>query len=131
MCMSDPVADLLTRVRNAQSAGKVEVSMPSSRVKYALAKLLHAEGYVGEVKVDDNQGKPLLSINLKYFQGKPVIESINRVSTPGLRVYKGCNELPKIQGGLGIAIISTSKGLMTDRASRAAGQGGEVVATVY
>jgi small subunit ribosomal protein S8 len=129
--MSDPVADLLTRVRNAQSAGKVEVSMPSSRVKYALAKLLHAEGYVGEVKVDDNQGKPLLSINLKYFQGKPVIESINRVSTPGLRVYKGCNELPKIQGGLGIAIISTSKGLMTDRASRAAGQGGEVVATVY
>jgi small subunit ribosomal protein S8 len=129
--MSDPIADLLTRVRNAQAAGKVEVSMPSSRMKQALANLLRDEGYVSEVRVDENKGRPSLAIGLKYFQGQPVIESIKRVSTPGLRVYKGCNELPKVQGGLGIAIISTSKGLMTDRASRAAGQGGEVVATVY
>jgi small subunit ribosomal protein S8 len=131
MCMSDPIADLLTRVRNAQAAGKVEVSMPSSRMKQALANLLRDEGYVSEVRVDENKGRPSLAIGLKYFQGQPVIESIKRVSTPGLRVYKGCNELPKVQGGLGIAIISTSKGLMTDRASRAAGQGGEVIATVY
>jgi small subunit ribosomal protein S8 len=129
--MSDPIADLLTRVRNAQAAGKVEVSMPSSRMKQALANLLRDEGYVSEVRVDENKGRPSLAIGLKYFQGQPVIESIKRVSTPGLRVYKGCNELPKVQGGLGIAIISTSKGLMTDRASRAAGQGGEVIATVY
>jgi small subunit ribosomal protein S8 len=100
-------------------------------MKQALANLLRDEGYVSEVRVDENKGRPSLAIGLKYFQGQPVIESIKRVSTPGLRVYKGCNELPKVQGGLGIAIISTSKGLMTDRASRAAGQGGEVIATVY
>lgn len=131
MCMSDPVADLLTRIRNAQAAGKRDVSMPSSRMKLALANLLQEEGYVGGVKVDGNDKKPQLAIELKYFQGRPVIESIKRVSAPGLRVYKGCNDLPKVQGGLGIAIISTSKGLMTDRTARSSGQGGEVIAAVY
>jgi small subunit ribosomal protein S8 len=129
--MSDPVADLLTRVRNGQSAGKREVCMPSSRLKLALADLLKQEGYVSDTRIDDNGGKPQLAIGLKYFQGRPVIESVKRVSSPGLRIYKGRDDLPKVQGGLGIAIISTSKGLMTDRAARAAGQGGEVIATVY
>lgn len=131
MSMSDPVADLLTRIRNGQSAGKREVSMPASRMKLALVNLLKEEGYVGEYRVVENDKKPQLSVDLKYFQGQPVIESIKRVSAPGLRVYKGYDDLPKVQGGLGIAIISTSKGLMTDRAARAAGQGGEVIATVY
>lgn len=131
MSMSDPIADLLTRIRNAQAAGKLEVCMPSSHMKLALATLLKDEGYVSEAKVEDQQGKPQLAIGLKYFQGRPVIESIKRISAPGLRVYKGYNDLPKVQDGLGIAVISTSKGLMTDRAARAAGHGGEVIATVY
>jgi small subunit ribosomal protein S8 len=129
--MSDPIADLLTRIRNGQAAGKREVSLPSSKLKLALANLLREEGYVGEVQVGGDQVKPQLTIGLKYFQGRPVIESITRVSRPGLRVYKGCTELPKIQNGLGIAIVSTSQGLMTDRAARGIGQGGEIIATVY
>jgi small subunit ribosomal protein S8 len=130
--MSDPIADLLTRIRNGQTVGKKEVCLPSSKLKLAVANLLREEGYVGEVRVDGSDGKkPQLIIGLKYFQGRPVIESIKRVSSPGLRVYKGRNDLPKVQGGLGIAIVSTSRGLMTDRAARAAGQGGEIIATVY
>lgn len=131
MSMSDPIADLLTRIRNGQAAGKKEIYLPSSKLKVALASLLRDEGYVGEVKVEGDDRKPQLTIGLKYFQGQPVIESIKRISSPGLRVYKGHKNLPKVQGGLGIAIVSTSRGLMTDRAARAAGQGGEIIAAVY
>jgi small subunit ribosomal protein S8 len=131
MSMSDPIADLLTRVRNGQAAGKKEVRMPSSKLKVAVANLLEAEGFVAGVQVDTVDGKPWLSVGLKYFQGKPVIESIERVSRPGLRVYQGKRDLPSVRGGLGIAIVSTSRGLMTDRAARAAGQGGEILATVF
>jgi small subunit ribosomal protein S8 len=131
MSMSDPIADLLTRIRNGQLAGKKEVCMPSSKLKLALANLLKDEGYVGEVSVNSGAGKPQLSIALKYFQGQPVVSAIKRVSTPGLRIYKGRSDLPKVQGGLGVAIVSTSSGLMTDRTARAAGQGGEIIATVY
>lgn len=130
MSMSDPIADLLTRIRNGQAAGKREVRMPASKLKLAVASLLKDEGYINGAKVEDEAGKPQLIVELKYFQGKPVIESLQRVSRPGLRVYKGAKELPSVQNGLGIAIVSTSKGLMTDRAARAAGQGGEVLATV-
>jgi len=130
--MSDPIADLLTRIRNGQGAGKKDVCMPASKLKLAVANLLREEGYVGEVRIDGEAGKkPQLIINLKYFQGRPVIESIKRVSSPGLRVYKGRNDLARVQGGLGIAIVSTSRGLMSDRMARAAGQGGEILATVY
>lgn len=131
MNMSDPIADFLTRIRNGQAVGKQKICLPSSKMKMALAVLLKNEGYINEVKEELENGKPLLTIELKYFQGQPVIESIKRISKPGLRIYKGYNALPKIQGGLGIAIISTSKGLITDRAARAMGQGGEVIATVY
>jgi small subunit ribosomal protein S8 len=131
MSMSDPIADMLTRIRNGQAAGKREVSLPSSKLKVAIASLLRDEGYLSEVKVEVGGGKSVLTVGLKYFQGRPVIESIRRVSSPGLRVYKRRNELPKVQGGLGIAIVSTSRGLMTDRAARAVGQGGEILATVY
>jgi small subunit ribosomal protein S8 len=131
MSMSDPIADMLTRIRNGQAAGKKEVRMPSSKQKLAIANLLKEEGYVAEVAVDAAQSKPQLTIGLRYFQGKPVIESLQRVSRPGLRVYKGRKELPDVLGGLGIAIVSTSRGLMTDRAARAAGEGGEIIATVY
>jgi len=130
MSMSDPIADLLTRIRNGQAAGKREIHMPSSKLKVAVANLLKDEGYIADVKVDEKEAKPQLSVELKYFQGKPVIESLQRVSRPGLRVYKGKKELPSVQNGLGIAIVSTSQGLMTDRAARAAGQGGEILATV-
>ena len=130
MSMSDPIADMLTRIRNGQQVGKTSVVMPSSRQKVAIAQLLQDEGYVSGFSVSEEGGKNLLSVDLKYFQGKPVIEEIQRVSRPGLRIYKGTKELPKVRGGLGIAIVSTSKGLMTDRAARAAGQGGEVVAYV-
>jgi len=132
MSMSDPIADLLTRIRNGQGAGKKEICMPASKLKLAVANLLKEEGYVGEVRVEGSDGKkPQLTIGLKYFQGRPVIDSIKRVSAPGLRIYKGRNDLPRVQDGLGIAIVSTSRGLMTDRAARAAGQGGEIIATVY
>ena len=130
MSMSDPIADMLTRIRNGQQVGKVSVAMPSSKQKAAVAQLLLDEGYISAFNVVDEAGKPVLSIDLKYFQGKPVVEMIQRVSRPGLRIYKGSKELPKVRGGLGIAIISTSKGLMTDRAARAAGHGGEVLAYV-
>jgi small subunit ribosomal protein S8 len=127
--MQDPIADLLTRIRNGQAVGKVAVSMPSSKQKLAIANLLKEEGYVASVNVTGDV-KKVLEIELKYFQGKPVVEMIKRVSRPGLRIYKSCTELPKIQNGLGIAVISTSKGLMTDRAARKMGIGGEVICYV-
>lgn len=130
MSMSDPIADMLTRIRNGQAAKKTLVELPSSKQKLAIAGLLKEEGYVKEVSVKNEGVMPILSIELKYFQGSPLIEEIKRVSRPGLRVYKGHNDLPKVRGGLGVAIISTSKGVMTDRAARTAGQGGEVIAFV-
>jgi small subunit ribosomal protein S8 len=131
MSMSDPIADMLTRIRNAQSAAKKTVSMPFSTKKLALAKVLEEEGYVGgSIKIEDAKNKPTLEITLKYFQGKSVIEMIDRVSKPGLRIYKSKDELPKVKSGLGIAIISTSHGLMTDRAARSSGHGGEVLCYV-
>lgn len=130
MSMSDPIADMLTRIRNGQSANKVAVRMPSSKMKQAVAKVLQQEGYISSFSVDSEEGKPTMVVELKYFQGKPVIESLQRVSRPGLRVYKGKDELPKVRGGLGVAIISTSQGVMSDRAARSAGQGGEVIAFV-
>ena len=130
MSMSDPIADMLTRIRNGQTARKVAVSMPSSKQKRAIAQVLKDEGYVSDFSVSAEDRKPILVINLKYFEGDPVIEKIQRVSRPGLRVYKGKDELPTVRAGLGIAIISTSAGVMTERAARAAGQGGEVIAYV-
>ena len=130
MSMSDPIADMLTRLRNGQQVGKASVTMPSSKLKIAIATLLEQEGYIKGFSVSDDSVKPALNIDLKYFQGKPVIDMIQRVSRPGLRIYKGSDELPKVRGGLGVAIISTSKGLMTDRAARSAGHGGEVLAYV-
>jgi small subunit ribosomal protein S8 len=128
--MQDTVADMLTRVRNAQMAKKATVSMPQSKLKQAVANVLHAEGYLSGVEVGEQEGKPTLTLTLKYFEGKPVIESIKRVSRPGLRQYRGKDELPRVKQGLGIAIVSTNKGIMTDRAARAAGVGGEVIALV-
>ena len=130
MSMPDPIADMLTRIRNALSAGKESVTMPFSKQKQAIADLLEAEGYINGSSKDDNNGKPLLTIELKYYNGNAVIGKIKRVSRPGLRIYKGKNELPKVMAGLGIAIISTSTGLMTDRAARKAGCGGEVLCYV-
>jgi len=127
MSMQDPIADMLTRIRNGQSAGKVRVTMPVSKQKVAIAELLKQEGYVRDVLMEEVDGKKLLTVVLKYYEGRPVIERIDRVSRPGLRVYKGKNELPKVLDGLGVAVISTSRGLMTDRAARAAGHGGEVI----
>ena len=131
MSMQDPVADMLTRIRNAQMAGKAEVAMPASKLKSAVANVLQEEGYVSGFRNEDVDGKPNLLIDLKYYQGKPVILEIDRVSRPGLRAYAGKDELPKVRGGLGVAIVSTSKGVMTDRAARAAGVGGEVLCTVF
>ena len=130
MSMNDPIADMLTRIRNALSAGKVAVDMPSSKQKIAIADLLKAEGFINDYAVNDVEGKSTLTVDLKYYQGKPVIETINRVSRPGLRVYKSKDDLPSVMGGLGVAIVSTSKGLMTDKAARQAGYGGEVVCYV-
>jgi len=130
MSMSDPIADMLTRIRNGQAVGKATVTMPSTKVKTAIATVLKDEGYISDFSISDADGKPELKVELKYFQGKPVMEMIKRVSRPGLRIYKGRDELPKVRGGLGIAIISTSKGVMTERAARAAGHGGEVIAYV-
>ena len=129
MSMQDPIADMLTRIRNGQAANKVAISMPSSKLKVAIANVLADEGYIESVKVLDGV-KPELEITLKYFQGKPVVESIQRVSRPGLRIYKRKDELPKVMGGLGIAVVSTSKGVMTDRAARQAGLGGEIICYV-
>jgi len=130
MSMTDPIADMLTRIRNAQSAQKADVTMPASNVKTAIAKLLLEEGYINGYSKREDDGKQVLVIDLKYYEGKAVIAHIERRSSPGLRVYKGKDELPKVQGGLGIAIISTSQGLMTDRAARAAGHGGEILCYV-
>lgn len=129
MSMQDTVADMLTRIRNAQQANKSAVSMPASKLKLAIAKLLLDEGYIASAEVDGDK-KPQLNLGLKYYEGKPVIEEIKRVSRPGLRIYKGAAELPKVKQGLGILIVSTNKGIMTDRAARAAGVGGEVIAVV-
>lgn len=130
MSMTDPIADMLTRIRNGQAAGKIDVTIPSSKLKESIAKLLKDEGYINDYAVQEIDGKPTLKVALKYYAGKPVIETIQRVSRPGLRVYKGKQKLPKVIGGLGIAIVSTSHGLMTDRAARAAGYGGEVLCFV-
>ncbi len=130
MSMSDPIADMLTRIRNAQMAEKITVSMPSSKLKVALAKVLQDEGYVDGYKVVTDNGKSTLEIGLKYYADRPVIEKIQRVSRPGLRVYKGSDDIPKVMNGLGVAIVSTSKGLMTDRKARANGIGGEVLCIV-
>ncbi len=129
MSMQDPIADMFTRIRNGQQASKVSVTMPSSKVRVAIAKLLQAEGYVEGFTVTDD-AKPTLEVSLKYFEGKKVIDTIERVSRPGLRIYKKKDELPKVLGGLGIAIVSTSKGVMTDRAARKAGMGGEIIGYV-
>lgn len=129
MSMQDPLSDMMTRLRNGQMAKKTSVAMPSSKMKVAIAKVLQSEGYIKSFVVEGEQ-KPVLTIELKYFEGKPVIEFIKRVSRPGLRIYKPGNQLPKIMGGLGVAIVSTDKGVMTDRAARAAGVGGEVLCYV-
>lgn len=131
MSMSDPIADFLTRIRNAQMAAKPNVGMPSSKIKVALSQLLQDEGYIAAYAVDANEGKPLLNVELKYFQGKPVIEEIKRVSRPGLRSYKASDNLPNNRAGLGISIMSTNKGLMTEKQASAAGIGGEVLCTVF
>lgn len=128
--MTDPIADLLTRIRNGQSANKVEVSMPSSKLKCAVAGVLKDEGYITDFSTADEDGKPVLTVSLKYHNGTPVIEMIKRSSRPGLRLYKGKDEIPSIQNGLGVAIVSTSKGVMSDRQARAAGEGGEILCVV-
>ena len=130
MSMSDPIADMLTRIRNAQAVDKASVVMPSSKLKVAIAKVLKDEGYVEDYAVTETGGKAELKIVLKYYSGRPVIERLERVSKPGLRVYKGRNEIPQVMNGLGVAIISTPKGLMTDRKARATGLGGEVICYV-
>lgn len=129
MSMQDPVADMFTRIRNGQAANKVAVKMPASKMKLSIAKVLKDEGYIGDFAVSGDV-KPELEVTLKYFQGKSVIETIDRVSRPGLRIYKKSGELPKVMGGLGVAIVSTSKGLMTDRAARKVGIGGEIIGYV-
>ena len=130
MSMTDPIADMFTRIRNAQAMGKPMVSMPASKLRQALADLLKAEGYVLDSRRSEEAGKAQLEIRLKYFEGKPAIERIERVSRPGLRVYRGKGELPKVLNGLGISIVSTSSGLMTDAQARAKGLGGEVIGRV-
>ncbi len=130
MSFSDPIADMLTRIRNAQMVSKAVVSMPLSKEKKAIAEVLLDEGYITSAEVDDSGEFPALTIGLKYYEGKPVIDEIQRVSRPGLRIYKGKGELPVVKGGLGIAIISTSQGVMTAKNAAAKGQGGEVICTV-
>ena len=130
MSMSDPIADMLTRIRNAQMAEKVTVAMPSSKVKVAIATVLKDEGYIDEFRVREEAGKATLEMSLKYYAGRPVIERIERVSKPGLRIYKGVNDIPRVMNGLGIAIVSTPKGVMTDRKARASKMGGEVLCVV-
>ncbi|MBU3071559.1 30S ribosomal protein S8 [Aestuariicella sp. G3-2] len=130
MSMQDPLADMLTRIRNAQQVGKVDVTMPSSKLKINVARVLQEEGYVTGFSVSED-AQPQLTVELKYFEGKPVIAELDRVSRPGLRNYSGKDGLPSVRGGLGIAIVSTSKGVMTDRAARAQGVGGEVLCTVF
>ncbi len=130
MSMTDPIADMLTRIRNGLASAKAEVTMPSSKLKKSVAQVLKDEGYISDFSVQDIDGKPVLKVALKYYQGKPVIDRLERVSRPGLRIYKPKTDLPKVMGGLGIAIVSTSAGVMTDRAARKAGHGGEVLCIV-
>jgi len=130
MSMSDPIADMLTRIRNAQSANKVSVTMPNSKVKAGIASVLKDEGYITDFRVDENNGKPQLEITLKYFEGRGVIDDIRRASRPGLRIYRGKDDLPRVLDGLGIAIVSTSRGFMTDAAAKSAGHGGEIICYV-
>ncbi|AUH52691.1 30S ribosomal protein S8 [Chromobacterium sp. ATCC 53434] len=130
MSMHDPISDMLTRIRNGQRASKVAVSMPSSKLKVALAQVLKEEGYIEDFAVAGEAKKPVLDIQLKYYAGRPVIERIERVSRPGLRVYKGSTEIPKVMNGLGVAILSTSQGIMTDRKARTTGIGGELLCVV-
>jgi len=130
MSMTDPIADMLTRIRNGQSADKESVNMPSSRLKLAIAKVLEQEGYISGFDTAENDGKAQLRVKLKYFQGHGVIENIERVSKPGLRIYRSKTDIPVVVGGLGISIVSTSQGVMTDRAARDAGHGGEVLCKV-
>jgi small subunit ribosomal protein S8 len=130
MSMSDPIADMLTRIRNAQQSEKVDVTMPSSKVKIAIAGVLKDEGYIEGFDVRSVDGKPELNVGLKYYAGKPVIEKIERISRPGLRIYRGREDIKPVMNGLGVAIVSTSKGVMTDRKARATGIGGEVICIV-
>ena len=130
MSMTDPIADMLTRIRNAQLAQKNSVAMPASKLKAAIAAVLKDEGYIDDFAVRDTEGKSQLDIALKYYAGRPVIERIERVSKPGLRIYKGCDDIPRVMNGLGVAIVSTPKGVMTDRKARASGVGGEVLCYV-
>lgn len=131
MSMQDPIADMFVRIRNAQARAKREVMIPASKKKAAIAEVLKSEGYISDFRLDTSSTHPKIFVELKYYQGRPVIERIERVSRPGLRNYKGTEELPRIVGGLGIAIVSTSRGLMTDREARAQGIGGEVICSVY
>ena len=130
MSMNDPIADMLTRIRNGQMRNKVSVSMPSSKIKKAIAEVLKSEGYIENFNVSELEGKPTLSVELKYYAGQPVIEKLERISKPGLRIYKDSQNLPKVMNGLGVAIVTTSKGVMTDYKARAAGVGGEVLCYV-
>ncbi len=130
MSMTDPIADMLTRIRNAQATNKVDVSMPSSTLKEAIAVVMKDEGYINGFSTEESDNKKSLTIVLKYYQGKPVIDELKRASRPGLRIYRGKGAIPKVQAGLGVAIVTTSKGVMTDRAARAAGHGGEVLCYV-
>lgn len=130
MSMSDPIADMLTRIRNGQNIGKAIVTMSASKLKKAIAQVLKEEGYIEDFAVAENGTKAELTITLKYYMGKPVISRLRRVSRPGLRIYKNSDELPKVIGGMGVAIVSTSRGVMSDRAARAAGHGGEVLCEV-
>src|SRR4029453_10302164 len=130
MSMTDPIADFLTRIRNGQSSGKPEVDVPTSKVKIAIAKVLKDEGYIEDFTALMRDGKPTLAVQLKYYQGRPVIDRLERISRPGLRVYKGKDDLPSVLGGLGVAIVSTSRGVMTDPAARAEGHGGQILCIV-
>lgn len=130
MSMSDPIADMLTRIRNGQQTEKVSVRMPSSNMKRAIAKVLEDEGYIDGFVVHENSGLPEMEVMLKYYAGRPVIDRIERVSKPGLRIYKGRDSLPRVMNGLGVAIVSTSRGIMTDRKARSLGVGGEVLCVV-
>jgi small subunit ribosomal protein S8 len=128
--MTDPIADMLTRIRNGLAAGKTEVTMPLSKLKQSIAQVMKDEGYIADFSQGEVDGKPTMSVELKYFKGRPVIEKMSRVSRPGLRIYKSSGDIPNVLNGLGIAIVSTSKGVMTDRAARKAGYGGEVLCYV-
>lgn len=130
MSMTDPISDMLTRIRNGQRAEKTQVAMPSSKLKQAIAQVLQDEGYIESFGIAEVDGKPQLTVVLKYYLGQPVIERLERISKPGLRIYRGKSDIPHIVGGLGISIVSTSRGVMSDRAARAAGHGGEVLCTV-